>query len=257
MAWVGFGLRVILFPFRLLFGIVGTIRLTPPDPKNWPPSEIGVYAVASAVPDPAAKVCYYRMRSEHKKYDKTLYVRRFWGLRLRSTPFFVLRRFAVALFRAAVLAGLVVAGLWLFAWPLGGFDLGLGPLLHQKSEIAFQVHAWLLHRNPLVAQTYNALMDHLLILNGEGKPSIVYNVLVILGTWFGLLMILSLLAHFTGLAVMWLGLAVWTLLYPSVEDRWLSAMQRRERQHGADLVALAGNVPDARPVGPTAPHDDA
>ena len=69
-------------------------------------------------------------------------------------------------------------------------------------------------------------------------------------------MVLLLVLRLAGTAAAWLGMAAWTLLYPSVEDRWLSAMQRRERQHRADLLALAGDVPEARRVGPTAPHAD-
>jgi hypothetical protein len=256
MGFVALLLRVVVFPFKLLFLIVANIRLTDPDPKHWPPSEIGAYAVASAVPDAAAKLCYYRMRSEHKKYDKTLHVWRAGGLRLRSTPFFVLRRFGLALYRAAVLAGLVVAGLWLFAWPLRAINLGLGPLLRQKSDTLFQAHAWLLHENPMVATAYHYALRHLSVANPVDNPSITYNVLVVLGIGLAWLMVLLLLLRLTGTAAAWLGMAAWTLLYPSVEDRWLSAMQRRERQHSADLLALAGDVPEAKPVGPTAPHDD-
>ena len=233
-----------------------------PGDENWPPQKIRAYGEATAVPDFSAKTCYYRMRSEHKRFNKTLYVWRLGFLTLRNTPYFVLRRFVLALLRCAVLAGIAVVGLRLLLKPLGLIDLGFGPALRQESETLFALHSAILRgmdapqANDAVAGVVQVIWQ--LVEDGGGTGW--FHLLSHLAVAFGIVMAwAALVAFLVGLAVnavMWLALALWTLVPWSVEDRWLNAMRRHERQHRADLAALAGDVAEAKPVGPTAPHDD-
>ena len=257
-------LRVmVVFVVKLFLGLILRVPFMRPSEDNWPPGKIAAYADAAAIPDPAAKIRHYRMRSAHKKFDKTIYVWRACSwLTLRSTPFFVLRRILAALLRAAVLAALSVYGLKLFLWPLGTINAGLGASLQEESAILANIHAYLMSgvgvdkANNAVMAVYLLIGRYLNIKDGDSLFHMVYQ----FGLAYGLIVLwAAALAIMLGLAinaVKWLALAVWTLIPFCVEDHWLDAMERKEWQHGTDLAALTGGEGEAKPAGPTPPHYD-
>ena len=256
------GRWLLLKPVTLFFSLIFRIPFMRPNDENWPPQKIGAYGDATGVPSPAAPLCRYRMRSSHKRFDKTIHVWRIGFVTLRSTPLFVLRRFVLALLRFGFLVTVSLCGLRLLLHPLSLVDLGVGEALQKESALLSGIHAYLL-RGIDAPRANDAMMSvsNLIgrLLNIKESDDLV-PILLHLAEAYGLILLwVVAVAVMVGLAVnaaMWLALAAWTLVPVAVEDRWLDAMRRQERQHPAALSALTGDEPDATPAGPTAPQDD-
>jgi hypothetical protein len=256
------GRWLLLKPVTLFFSLIFRIPFMRPNDENWPPQKIGAYADATGVPSPAAPLCRYRMRSSHKRFDKTIHVRRIGFVTLRSTPLFVLRRIVLALLRFGFLVTVSLGGLRLLLHPLSLVDLGVGAALQKESALLSGIHGYLL-RGIDAPRANDAMMSvsNLIgrLLNIKESDDLIPIILHLAEAYGLILLWVVAVAVMVGLAVnaaMWLALAAWTLVPVAVEDRWLDAMRRQERQHQADLSALTGDEPEAKPVGPTAPHDD-
>jgi hypothetical protein len=147
--WERFLLRLVLFPFKLFYSLIFKIKMMRPNEENWPPQKIGAYEDGFAAPHHRAKTCHYRMRSQHRQFDKTLHV---WNLRsvtLSTAPLFKVQRVFGAVVRCGLLAFVSLFGFRLFLWPLGHeFDFGLGPALRKESATLFNIHAYFLHGLP-------------------------------------------------------------------------------------------------------------
>ena len=256
-------------PFKVFFGLIFKINIMRPSEDNWPPLKIGAYDDATAVPEPSAKVCHYRMRSQHKRFNKTITVWRIGFVTVSTAPYFYLRRVFLAFARCFLLAGVAVVGLRVFLWPLGQeFDFGLGPVLRQESPTAFAIHAYFIQGLdgsvlPSKAMGLLKYIEHQLALMVSTFDFTLPAALTSLSHFaagYGLILLWAVvLAVMVGLAVnavMWLGLGLWAAIPRGVESVWLAHMRRQERDYGYDLGKLGGGVDAPKPAGPTSPYDD-